>query len=117
MNYTQVKIWTVVLSIFIAVTAVAQSAEDIEMAKQLARQKGYSESQIEAMMSQKQGQETTAATVKQKKVVDRNIFTKEQYGETKQKYGEIKQKEFDIVDAEPTPATVNIFGHDIFKNA
>ncbi|MEF9931736.1 MAG: SLBB domain-containing protein, partial [Bacteroidales bacterium] len=69
------------------------------------------------MMSQKQGQETTAATVKQKKVVDRNIFTKEQYGETKQKYGEIKQKEFDIVDAEPTPATVNIFGHDIFKNA
>ncbi|MEG1088257.1 MAG: SLBB domain-containing protein [Bacteroidales bacterium] len=110
MNYTQAKIWTVVLSIFITVTAVAQSADDIEMAKQLARQKGYSESQIEAMMSQKQGQGTTAATVAQIKAVDRNISTKEQYGVA-------KQTEFDVVAAKPTPATVNIFGHDIFKNA
>lgn len=77
MNHMHKKIWLAVIAIFITVAAVAQSAADLELAKQLARQQGYSESQIEAMLKQKQGGATTG-TNQQTKTVDRNAAVKEQ---------------------------------------
>lgn len=82
--------------------ATAQSSTDIALAKQLAKQQGYSDAQIEAMMGQynKGGnsQETTVQSV------DRNAAAREQMQMAK--------------SAAPTQSSgaETIYGHNLFKN-
>ena len=57
--------------------ATAQSASDIALAKQLAKQQGYSDAQIEAMMNQyNNGDKSTSAKTSQ--TIDRNAAAMDQ---------------------------------------
>ena len=54
--------------------ASAQSAADIELAKQLARQKGYSEEQINSMSNKLQGNDSNSSSqISNSRAVDRNV--------------------------------------------
>ena len=82
--------------------ATAQSSTDIALAKQLAKQQGYSDAQIEAMMGQyNKGGNSQEATVQS---VDRNAAAREQMQMAK--------------SAAPTQSsgTETIYGHNLFKN-
>lgn len=93
MNHIQKIFWLAVIALFMTVTAVAQSAAEIELAKQMARQQGYSESQIEAMLKQKQGGATTG-TNQQSKTIDRNAAVREQqYNQQGQQYNQQNQQQ------------------------
>lgn len=84
---------------------MAQSAAEMEMAKQLARQQGYSDAQIAAMAGKMAGQgSTTVAVQGGSTVVDRN------------------ESAAPVIVAEAAaeqqalPDRTNIFGHDLFRN-
>ena len=83
---------------------MAQSAAEMEMAKQLARQQGYSEAQIAAMAGKMQGGAATANVQSAGAVVDRNqdVYTP-----------------VPAVQVQQAAAAHNanaIFGHDLFRN-
>ena len=101
---------TLVLCASFMGSVFAQSSEDIELAKQLARQRGYSEAQIEAMMS---GGGSSSGSSNQTQIavsaVDRNEAVEE------------IQKEQNVnaitnVGVKKVSSSSNIYGHDIFKS-
>ena len=87
-----------------ATQAFAQSAAEIEMAKSLAKQQGYSDAQIAAMAGKIAGQSTTVTMQGGSTVVDRNA----------QPAPVVIQQE--PVAQQATPDSTNIFGHDLFRN-
>ena len=102
--------------------ATAQSASDIALAKQLAKQQGYSDAQIEAMMSQYNngGKSTSSAT---SQTVDRNAAAIEQQQMMMQQqmqmaYGVAGGQQ--QVTAKPQDKLLTgaelIYGHNLFKN-
>ena len=94
------KFFLALASVLASVTVYAQSVAEIQMAKQLARQQGYSDAQIEAMMGQyNKGGNTIAATAK---TIDRNADAEQ-----------LMQM------AAPTKENTGvevIYGHNLFKN-
>lgn len=106
--------------------AQAQSATDIELAKQLAKQQGYSDAQIEAMMNKHNGKDVQNAG--QTSTVNRNTAAQEQqqmYMHQQQQmqmnYGVAGQMgAMQSVPAIEQPALKTgsdlIYGHNIFKN-
>ena len=96
------KFFLVLVSVMASAGVYAQSAAEIQMAKQLAKQQGYSDAQIEAMMGQyNKGGNSQEATVQS---VDRNAAAREQMQMAK--------------SAAPTQSsgTETIYGHNLFKN-
>ena len=95
------KFFLVLVSVMASAGVYAQSAAEIQMAKQLARQQGYSDAQIESMMGQyNKGGSTTATAVQS---VDRNASAMQQMAQA----------------AAPTKADAEvetIYGHNLFKN-
>ena len=95
------KFFLVLVSVMASAGVYAQSAAEIQMAKQLARQQGYSDAQIEAMMGQyNKGGSTTTTAVQS---VDRNASAMQQMAQA----------------AAPTKADAEvetIYGHNLFKN-
>ena len=104
--------------------ATAQSASDMALAKQLAKQQGYSDAQIEAMMNQYNngGKSTSAATVQ---TVDRNAAAMDQQQMLMQQQMQM-QMTYGIAGGQqqtttqqqpklPTGAEL-IYGHNLFKN-
>lgn len=89
----------------LSLTLSAQTAAEIEMAKSMARAQGYSESQINAMISKQQGGGNASAQVVPE--VSRTVTTNEVVA---------------AVDAVPEGAAetevqrTGIYGHDIFKS-
>lgn len=81
----------------------AQSAAELEMAKQLARQQGYSDAQIAAMAGKVAGQNAAAATTNVVTVVDRN-----------QAPAILVEPQQPTADSQKD--TTNIFGHNLFRN-
>ncbi len=93
--------------------SVAQSSEDIEIAKQLARQRGYSEAQINEMVKKQQGGGSESATVSA--AVNRNVAVAV---DNKSAYGVAGDNGVIVVHSENEPAgekTSTIFGHYIFR--
>ena len=85
--------------------AMAQSAAEMEMAKQLARQQGYSDAQIAAMAGKMAGQgSTTVAVQGGSTVVDRN-----------ESAAPVIVAEA-VAEQQALPDRTNIFGHDLFRN-
>lgn len=84
---------------------MAQSTAEVQMAKQLARQQGYSDAQIAAMASQLSGGSTAASTKASNDVVDRNEAA----------YAVAAQPMADVPTAVSTDET-GIFGHSLFRN-
>ena len=83
---------------------MAQSAVEMEMAKKLARQQGYSDAQIAAMAGKFAGQQNNASVAVQENynVIDRN--SESTVLELRQEISELQHD------------TTNIFGHDLFRN-
>ena len=93
--------------------SVAQSSEDIEIAKQLARQRGYSEAQINEMVKKQQGGGSASASVSS--AVNRNATVAV---DSKSAYGVAGDEGVIVVHSENEPAgekTSTIFGHYIFR--
>ncbi len=98
--------------------SVAQSAEDIELAKQLARQRGYSEAQINEMVSRQLGatgkssSSSAAATISSS--VNRNATVAV---DEKSAYGVAGDEGVVVIHSENTDtgAGSGIFGHYVFK--
>ena len=85
--------------------ALAQSASEMAMAKQLAKQQGYSDAQIEQMVQQYNNgaNEPKGTTVTP---VDRNSAA------------QVQVVQMQAVAAQPAPApATGIFGHSLFRNA
>ena len=84
--------------------ASAQSASDMALAKQLAKQQGYSDVQIEAMMNQYNngGKSTSAEAVK---TIDRNNSAMQ----------EMQMAEPEVLETAPSVPEL-IYGHNLFKN-
>ena len=110
--------------------AAAQSATDIALAKQLAKQQGYSDAQIEAMMNQyNNGDKSTSANATQ--TVDRNAAAKDQQQMMMQQQMQM-QMAYGIAGgqqqvptqpqflSQPQPKLLTgselIYGHNLFKN-
>ena len=104
----------------------AQSSTDIALAKQLAKQQGYSDAQIEQMMSQYNKGGKTAAT-SQQGAIDRNAAAMQQQQMMMQQQQQMMQS-YGVAgtsgavqtsdsnkDALPQGADL-IFGHNLFKN-
>lgn len=123
----RVRKFLLVLGLAFAANIVnAQSSTDIALAKQLAKQQGYSDAQIEAMMSQynKGGKTATAA---QQGAVDRNAAAMQQQMMMMQQQQQMMMN-YGVagapgaVQAEETPkagipqGADLIFGHNLFKN-
>ena len=94
------KFFLALASVLASAAVYAQSATEIQMAKQLAKQQGYSDAQIEAMMGQynKGGNTPTEAV----QAIDRNAAAREQ-----------------IQMAAPSKKNTGvetIYGHNLFKN-
>lgn len=107
-----------VLSIFITISAIAQSAADIEMAKKLAKQQGYSEEQIEQLLNQKSGTGQSKVAV-QPPVIDRNASAnKKTYTDQYDQLGVAVPKQSDTLnkDNNKKEPELKVFGRDIFKN-
>ena len=101
--------FTLILPVF----SVAQSAEDIELAKQLARQRGYSEAQINEMVRKQQGGAgSSSASVLS--AVNRNASVAV---DEKSAYGISGDEGVVVVHSENTDngAGSGIFGHYVFK--
>ncbi len=100
------KVRNLLLILTLALTngvAQAQSSSDMALAKQLAKQQGYSDAQIEAMMNQyNKGGNTPAAATAQ--AVDRNAAAAQQM-----------QMAQAAPAAKAAPAET-IYGHNLFKN-
>lgn len=113
---------------------LAQSAADIELAKQLAKQQGYSDAQIEAMMNQHTGK-NTPTQAQNSQNIDRNaaamqqqqMFMQQQM-QMQQNYGVAGQQQMQgqIQGMNPMQAQMQlpqlpqgadlIYGHNLFKN-
>ena len=101
-----IKRFLLVCGLVLASSALmAQSAAEVQMAKQLARQQGYSDAQIAAMASQLSGGSTAASTKASNDVVDRNEVA----------YAVAAQPVADVKTAVSTDET-GIFGHSLFRN-
>lgn len=116
------------------VAAHAQSATDIELAKQLAKQQGYSDAQIEAMMNKQTNNGESNLNSSQKTYsVDRNAAALQQQQQMQQQqkqmqmnYGVAGQVDgqqgmFGMMDPmyqlpELKTGAALIYGHNIFKN-
>lgn len=85
----------------------AQSAEDIELAKKLARQKGYSESQIEEMLNRQQSGAAASSSRKHSAAVDRNTSAAK-VGKTAVRSG------LDNAYNQNDPS--DVFGHYLFRS-
>lgn len=126
------KIKVLILGMLIGVSAMAQSATDIELAKKLAKQQGYSDAQIEAMMKQQSGNAPTG-TKKVNQPIDRNIAVQQQYSDYEQQRlksnygvsGEQNRNQQDnplqnLFDRNMVPEKKDelppVFGHDLFNN-
>lgn len=93
--------------------SVAQSSEDIEIAKQLARQRGYSEAQINEMVKKQQGGSSESSAVSA--AVNRNSTVS---FDSRPAYGVAGREGDVVVHSENEPAgekTSTIFGHYIFR--
>lgn len=93
--------------------SVAQSSEDIEIAKQLARQRGYSEAQINEMVKKQQGGSSESSAVSA--AVNRNSTVS---FDSRPAYGVAGSEGDVVVYSENEPAgekTSTIFGHYIFR--
>ena len=93
--------------------SVAQSSEDIEIAKQLARQRGYSEAQINEMVKKQQGGSSESSAVSA--AVNRNSTVS---FDSRPAYGVAGREGDVVVLLENEPAgekTSTIFGHYIFR--
>ena len=93
--------------------SVAQSSEDIEIAKQLARQRGYSEAQINEMVKKQQGGSSESSAVSA--AVNRNSTVS---FDSRPAYGVAGREGDIVVHSENEPAgekTSTIFGHYIFR--
>ena len=83
----------------------AQSSAEIEMAKQLAKQQGYSDAQITAMAGKIAGQQSATVSIQGgSTVVDRNSEPV------------VLAIEQETVAQQSRPDRTNIFGHDLFRN-
>lgn len=109
----------------LTVYATAQSSTDIQLAKQLAKQQGYSDAQIEAMMNQydKGGKSATTA---QQSTVDRNTAALQQQQMMLQQQ-QMMMQNYGVAAQTAAPAAETkqdgllkgsdlIFGHNLFKN-
>ncbi len=123
-NYMKVlkHIFTIVLFIGISSLVQAQSAADLELAKQLAKQQGYSDAQIEAMMKQKQGSGTQQTNTKQASR-DRNAGVEQMQEDLKSQQTNNKISEQNLQSSQELQSQqfeINkkslIFGHNIFNN-
>ena len=93
-----------VLFTCIAATCFAQSVQEIEAAKAMARQYGYSESEIKSIMNAQSKNETSA-------LYNENIIRQAEYSEG----GRGDKKDMTIqVQKLPAPVKSDIYGHDIF---
>ena len=99
------KFFLVLLSAIASVSVYAQSAAEIQMAKQLARQQGYSDAQIAVMASQMAGGSTAVSNQASANVVDRNNAD----------YAVAKQVVTDVPSVVSSDGT-GIFGHSLFRN-
>ncbi len=88
---------------------MAQSATDMEMAKKLAKQQGYSDSQIEQMMAQYNRGANTSTTTASAPIVDRNAVSQMQYG--------VAASAEEAKSAPAATSSSAIYGHNIFNNA
>ena len=97
--------------------AVAQSAADIELAKQLARQKGYSEEQITSMSNKLQGGDSQSSSqVSSSRAVDRNVSV-----------GSVRNTGYDLTGNDNIivmhssnadyKKDLSIFGHYLFRSS
>lgn len=125
MHYMYNKIWMAVMALCISFPLLAQSSADIELAKQIARQRGYSEEQIEQMLKQQTGTASKGANIRNEAIsIDRNAAVQQQNmngafnnrlkGKSDTGYypGFEMNGEQQVGKEDPE----KIFGHDIFKN-
>lgn len=103
--------------LFVSVSSTvsfAQSASEIEFAKQLARQRGYSESQINEMVRKQQGGGTSGPIISNTPSVDRNAIVEM---EQRQAYG-VAGDGFVSMPAmdEDTTSQSAVYGHSIFRS-
>ena len=98
----------------VPVFSVAQSAEDIELAKQLARQRGYSEAQINEMVKKQQGGAPASSSASVSSAVNRNATVAV---DEKSAYGVAGDEGVVVIHSENTDtgAGSGIFGHYVFK--
>src|SRR5574344_1865430 len=90
----------------------AQTASEIEMAKQRAKQQGYSDSQIDAMLKKQGGNQQQGGTKTTVPAVDRNSAAVQQ-GMSGYNNGQFGQNGKNNQNGNPRE---QIFGHNIFKN-
>ena len=96
------KFFLALASVLASAAVYAQSATEIQMAKQLAKQQGYSDAQIEAMMNQyNKGGNTPAEAVQ---AIDRNASAREQMQMAKS------------VATNESNGAETVYGHNLFKN-
>ncbi len=130
-NRMQKKICIAVLAVLVSLPLFAQSASDIEMAKRLARQQGYSEKQIEAMLKQKNEASSSGFQSRtDNKSIDRNAAIREQQQYRRQNgderktltgYGVSGRESMEISDVPVDSVNFAeknnlVFGHDLFRN-
>ena len=99
------KFFLALASVLASAAVYAQSATEIQMAKQLAKQQGYSDAQIAAMASQLAGGSSAVSNQASSNVVDRNNAD----------YAVAKQPVADVPSTAYTDGT-GIFGHSLFRN-
>lgn len=105
---------------------MAQSSADLLLAKQLAKQQGYSDAQIESMMNNLNNTGSTNASHKQNSAVDRNAaaiqqqqMAHQQHMQMQSMYGvagyqqlpQMEQKQAGLLSGADL-----IYGHNLFKN-
>ncbi len=94
------------LSMLFVSTVFAQSSGDIELAKQLARQRGYSESQIEDMLNNKRGNQAGVSGKVVSPSVNRNELS----------YQDVKSVDNKLDDAEESAVPESsVYGHYLFN--
>lgn len=100
------------LLLSVSYCSYAQSAGDIELAKQLARQKGYSESQIEEILNKQQsGMASSPSSRKKSEAVDRNAAVANAVvAENDLPYNTIPE------DAYIQNDSTAVFGHYLFRS-
>lgn len=104
----------------------AQSSADIALAKQLAKQQGYSDAQIESMMKQYNNGGSSNVSNVQNKVIDRNAAAVQQQQMAQQQqmqmqllYGVAGYQQQPTVEPEQNKLLSGsdlIYGHNLFKN-
>lgn len=105
------KLFLVFGLIFCGVFAFAQSAMEMQMARQLAKQQGYSESQIDQMMAQYERGSRSATAAASSPAVDRNVGAEAQYAVAAGTAAGA------AIQTTPVVSSDGVFGHNIFGNA